>query len=159
LSPAQQRLLAAGAWFAGFCSLMQGAQAQAVGAKDIARCATITADSDRLACYDGLARSTPTEARAPAVPPPQHPDQSFGMIKPRADKSPEPSRMEAKILDVTTDSHGSVTVHLGNGQTWTLDDGPVLLRAGDAIVIKRASLGSFLMTTPTNRVYRVRRLR
>jgi hypothetical protein len=50
-------------------------------------------------------------------------------------------------------------VHLGNGQTWTLDDGPVLLRAGDTIVIKRAALGSFLMTTPTNRVYRVRRLR
>jgi hypothetical protein len=159
LSPAQQVLLASGVCFAAYSSLMQGAQAQAVSAKELARCATITADSDRLACYDGLARSTPTEARAPAVPPPEHPDQSFGMMKPPADKPPDASRMEAKILDVATDSHGSVTVHLGNGQTWTLDDGPVLLRAGDTIVIKRAALGSFLMTTPTNRVYRVRRLR
>ena len=158
MSPARQLLFAAGVCFAGFCARMQGAQAQMVSAKDIARCATITTDSDRLACYDGLARSTPTGARAPAVPPPEHPDQSFGMIKPPADKPPEPSRMEAKVLGVTTDSRGAVTVQLDNGQTWTLDDGPVLLRAGDAIVIKRAALGSFLMTTPTNRVYRVRRL-
>jgi hypothetical protein len=161
LSPARQLLLAAGVWLAGYTSLMQDAEAQAVSAKDLARCAAIAADPDRLACYDRLARSAPTEARAQAVAQPQAqpPEQSFGMIKPPADKPPEPSRMEAKVLDVTTDSRGAVTAHLDNGQAWTLDDGAVMLRAGDAIVIKRAALGSFLMTTPTNRVYRVRRLR
>lgn len=79
------------------------------------------------------------------------------MIKPPADKPPEPSRMETKVLEVRADSRGAV-VQLDNGQTWALDDGPVMLRAGDTIVIKRAALGSFLMTTPTSRVYRVRRL-
>lgn len=67
--------------------------------------------------------------------------------------------MEAKVLEVLADSHGGTLVRLDNGQTWTLEDGPAILRAADAIVIKRAALGSFLMTTPTGRVYRVRRLR
>jgi len=158
VTPAKRVLLAAGAYFA--CSpLMPPAHAQAVTAKDFARCATITADPERLACYDQLARIGPTAARAPATPTPQHDDQSFGMVKPPASTPPEPSRMEAKVLEVATDARGAPVLRLDNGQSWTLDEGPAVLRVGDAIVIKRAALGSFRMTTPTGRVYQVRRLR
>jgi hypothetical protein len=137
---------------------MRDSQAQAVSVKDIARCATITADAERLACYDRLARSNTVERQAPALPQPEHSEQTFGMNKPPADKPPEPARMEAKVLEVAMDSRGAVILRLDNGQSWALDDGPAIVRSGDAIVIKRAALGSYLMTTSTGRIYRARRL-
>jgi hypothetical protein len=158
LRPAQQLLLAAGVCIAGYSSLMRDSQAQTVSAKDIARCATITADAERLSCYDQLARNSHTEGQAAAPAPPEHSDQSFGMRQLPTAKPPGPSRLEAKVLEVATDSRGAVVVKLDNDQTWTLEDGLAILRAGDAIVIKRAALGSFLMMTPTGRIYRARRL-
>jgi hypothetical protein len=158
LRRAQLLLLAAGVCIAGYSSLMRDSQAQAVSAKDIARCATITADAERLSCYDQLARNSHTEGQVPAAPPPEQSAQSFGMSKLPTAKPLGPSRLDAKVLNAATDSRGQVVVQLDNDQTWTLEDGPAILRAGDAIVIKRAALGSFLMTTPTGRIYRVRRL-
>jgi hypothetical protein len=131
-----------------------------VSAEDIARCATITVDGERLTCYDRLARAKVPEGHALAAPPSEqeHPDQSFGVVKPSTLKPPGLSRIEAKILEVT-EARGVVAARLDNDQTWIIDDGPAVLRAGDSIVIKRAALGSFLMSTPTKRVYRVQRLR
>jgi hypothetical protein len=145
--------------FAAFASFMRAGQAQVVSAVDLARCATIPADANRLACYDQLARSNPTAGRASAAPPPAQPTQSFGMTKPPASKPPEPSRMEARVIGISRDSRDTAVVKLDNDQTWAIDDDPGMLRTGDAIVIKRAALGSFSMSTPTGRVYRARRLR
>jgi len=147
--------------FAGFASVMPAGQAQVASAVNLARCAAIPGDADRLACYDQLARNHPGTAATSAAPPvqpvqPETPGQSFGR-PPLASKPPEQSRIQAKVVDMTTDSRGTI-VKLDNDQTWTIDDGPAMVRAGDAIVIKRAALGSYLMSTPTNRVYRVRRL-
>lgn len=151
-------MLAAGVCVAGLASLMPQGRAQGESAPDLAHCAAIPVDADRLACYDRLARNNPTADRSSSAPPSERPDQSFGMTKPPSSKPPEPSRIEAKVFGITTDSRGTTVVKLDNEQTWTIDDGPAMLRAGDAVVIKRAALGSFLMTTPTSRIYRVRRL-
>jgi len=40
---------------------------------------------------------------------------------------------------------------------WSFTAADALLRAGEAVTIRRASLGSFLMTTPSHRTYRVQR--
>jgi hypothetical protein len=50
-------------------------------------------------------------------------------------------------------------VVLDSGQTWTVMDNDGRLAAGDAVTIKRAALGSFLMLTPSNHRYRVRRVK
>jgi hypothetical protein len=47
-----------------------------------------------------------------------------------------------------------------NGQTWEYEeDGDYLLAIGDSVTIRRASLGSFLLVTPSKLVHRVRRIR
>jgi hypothetical protein len=49
---------------------------------------------------------------------------------------------------------------LDNGQTWEYeDDGDYLLAVGDSVTIRRASLGSFLLITPSKLIHRVRRIR
>jgi hypothetical protein len=52
-----------------------------------------------------------------------------------------------------------MTVTLEGGASWQLlDDGDALLAAGDTVTITRAVFGSYLMSTPTKRTHRVRRL-
>jgi hypothetical protein len=52
-----------------------------------------------------------------------------------------------------------MTVTLDGGALWELvDDSDPLLAVGDTVTIKRAALGSYLMSTPTKRTHRVRRL-
>jgi len=152
-------LIAVSACIAGYCALTPNATALAVSTEAMARCATIPADAERLTCYDRLARGGAPTDQAPMTPPPERPSQSFGNVKPPTIKPQGPSHMEAKVVDIKTDSRGDALVQLDNDQTWTVEDSPAVLQAGDAIVIKRAALGSFLMTTPTKRVYRVRRVR
>jgi hypothetical protein len=48
---------------------------------------------------------------------------------------------------------------LDSGQTWTVLDDDGRVSAGDAVTIKKATLGAFLMMTPSHHSYRVRRLR
>jgi len=155
LKPAQKILLAAGISLAQYL-MMPDAWAQTVSAADFARCTTITADAERLSCYDQLGRSVPSTVGTPPTAAP--PVRSFGMTKPPADRPPEPSRMEAKVREVT-DARAGIVLQLDNDQTWVIDELSAIVRTGDAVVIKRAALGSFMMSTPTNRVYRVRRLR
>jgi len=61
------------------------------------------------------------------------------------------------VAAVTTDRLGKAHVRLDNGQVWSFTAPEVLLRAGEAVTIRRAALGSFLMTTPSHHTYRVQR--
>jgi len=67
--------------------------------------------------------------------------------------------IEAHISIVSSDQLGQTFIVLDSGQTWTVLDNDGRLRSGDAITIKRAATGSFLMMTPSNHSYRVRRLK
>jgi hypothetical protein len=46
---------------------------------------------------------------------------------------------------------------LDNDQRWAVEDNDGRLSVGDAVRIKRAAMGSFLMITASNHTYRVRR--
>jgi hypothetical protein len=69
-----------------------------------------------------------------------------------------PKSIAAHISTVSSNQIGQTLVVLDSGQTWTVMDNDGRLSEGDAVTIKRAALGSFLMRAPSNHTYRVRRL-
>jgi len=145
-----------------------------VPASALETCAAIAAPASRLACYDQLVGrpATAQEPSAPlaAVTPPgaagrapaaaaAAPQQSFGLY---AAEHPAPatgSLLSAKVLEVRPSVNGHATVVLEGGQMWELEEPDALLASGDAITIRRAALGSFLMNTAQGRTHRVHRLR
>jgi hypothetical protein len=70
-----------------------------------------------------------------------------------------PKSIAAHISIVSSDRLGRTLVVLDSGETWSVMDNDGRLSSGDAVTIKRAALGSFLMMTPSNHRYRVRRLK
>jgi hypothetical protein len=125
-------------------------------AGDLAHCAAIASPDERLACYDTLA------GRAPAPQPRAAPkgDKAFGLTKPVPAAAPEvPELIQARVTKVNDGgfNNASVYVVLDNGQTWTVEAPDVRLKAGDAVTIKRAALGSYLLISGKHS-YRVRRL-
>jgi hypothetical protein len=85
--------------------------------------------------------------------------QDFGLAPRPLKVAPKgPESIKAVVDRLTEDRLGNVYVVLDDGQTWTFTDSDQQLRPGDSVTIKRAALGSFLMTTPSRRSYRVRRL-
>jgi hypothetical protein len=150
----------------------------------MARCASIQAPESRLSCYDTLAHrpadkvpamvakiapvgATPTPATsAPAVQAPTTvaaiaaDPQNFGLTAVQTHTAElGPKSQSAHVSIVSSDQSGRTLVVLDSGQTWTVLDPDGRLSSGDAVTIKRAALGSFLMVTPSNHSYRVRRLK
>jgi hypothetical protein len=70
-----------------------------------------------------------------------------------------PKSISAHIDAVSAGQSGQSTIVLDSGQTWTVLDDDGRVSAGDAVTIKKATLGAFLMMTPSHHSYRVRRLR
>ena len=139
-----------------------GCAAPPGSADDMARCAAITAADERLACYDARAKpKSPEPQGAPAVAarPARKPDDaaSFGVVRRTLVSEPGPKQIGAVVTGLSVDRQGSVLVSLDNGQSWTVKDADARLSAGDAVTIRRAALGSFLMTTPSRHTYRVQR--
>lgn len=104
------------------------------------------------------AAAAPAQAPA-AVPNPADP-KNFGLSAAQqhtADLGPK--SIAAHISIVSSNQAGQTVVVLDSGQTWTVMDNDGRLTSGDAVTIKRAALGSFLMMTPSNHSYRVRRVK
>ena len=158
---------------AGSCPCVAGTH-PAVDPAEFARCARIDAADERLACYDGLGRpvktppvaAAPTSAAADKAPAPEKSSaqapaaggvHAFGLTRHEAPPPAPPDVVRAQVAVVTTDRLGKVHVRLDNGQVWSFTAADALLRAGEAVTIRRASLGSFLMTTPSHHTYRVQR--
>ena len=154
--------------------LWLGAPLASAASADLARCATIAAPDARLACYDQLAgrpadaAGTPTAGRMPEKPasanaatPTAPTAQEFGLAQAQAHPAPRgPDAIEAQVEGINTSANGHASVMLDNGQTWFVtDEDSLVLTTGDRIKIRRAALGSFLMTTPSKRAYHVRRTR
>ena len=66
--------------------------------------------------------------------------------------------LEGRVTGVGRSVSGRMTVSLEGGALWELFEADPLLAAGDAVIITRATLGSYLLRTPTGRTHRVRRL-
>ena len=148
-------------------------------------CARLTADAQRLACYDRLARtesapaaaadksanrpgpatavaaptaaasSRPAAGSAPAAAPP---GSSFGLYAAEHPKPAVANSLEAPITAVGQSASGHTTVSLEGGAVWELDEPDPLLQVGDVVTIARAALGSYIMHTPSRRIHRVHRL-
>jgi hypothetical protein len=145
-------------------------------------CATIADDSARLACYDeafgrpagaGSANPAAPAAAAPAaavaVDPAAKAREDFGLSEaakqarePSQDRPVVPTSVTGKVVQLTRSAlTGEATVTLDNGQVWTEVEAysGIVLRKGDVVTIRKASLGSFLLVTPRNVATRVRRLK
>ena len=86
------------------------------------------------------------------------PQQSFGLYAAEHPAPPTGSSLSAKVLEIRPGANGHATVVLEGGQVWELEEPDALLTSGDAITIRRAALGSFLMNTAQGRTHRVHRL-
>lgn len=161
-------------------SLPLAAQAVVTPVEDIAHCATISADADRLACYDTLARrlasnpppkaplaaSAPQAAQAPVArsapaAPAAQTAETFGLTPAQQHiEYSGPTSIQAHITKLTPDvATGSAMAILDNAQSWKIANDDGALRVGDLVTIKRAALGSFMLWSPSNHSYHARRLR
>lgn len=161
------------------------ARVRAADDADLARCAAIIAADARLACYDRLVGrrdgdansvSGPASLRvageahtaAPVVllaPPRSAPsaaptEEEFGLTRVQVHTAQkEMQAIQAKIRQVSADRTGQFFCELDNGQTWTFTEEDVRLAPGDTVTIKRASLGSFTMLTPSHHSHKTRRIK
>ena len=176
MSPLRASLPALPAAILGAAALagVQAAEAP-VPASALHACAVISSPGERLACYDQLAGrasaapSSPEPAGRAGLPPTTAappsssaaaPTGSFGLYHAEHPAAPPPATsLTARIVGMGSAANGHPTVALEGGQLWELDDRDALLANGDAVTIRRAAFGSFLMTTSTGRTLRVHRLR
>lgn len=70
-----------------------------------------------------------------------------------------PQMITANISILSSNQKGETFVVLDNGQTWSLTDNDGWLATGQAVKIKKAAMGSYLMLIPSNHSYHVRRLK
>lgn len=143
--------------------MLPSARAAPAVSAEMTRCAAIAAPDERLACYDALAKpklpDAPTSPGDAVRPKSSATDtQSFGLSPLQLPATPEgPKLITALVTRVTVDRAGNVLVSLDNGQSWTFNDQDALFRPGDSVTIRRAALGSFLLTAG-RRSYRARRV-
>lgn len=131
-------------------------------------CSRIQKNAERLACYDRavayLGQPAGQQTAAPS------PETSFGLQasvpQPPAaaretTKDDEVTSITARVTKVSADREGKKVLELDNGQTWRElnKSGYLSIEIGDEITITRAALGSFMMSAPNSRPFRVRRVR
>jgi hypothetical protein len=118
------------------------------------------------AASSGTKKQTPpaptaTAATPAASTPAPGTAEAFGLYKaehPAAPKSPV-ATVKGKVVDLKYDAYGRETISLEGGAVWQLAGSDALLAKGDEVTIKRATMGSYLMTTSAGREHRVKRLR
>ncbi|HNP62719.1 MAG TPA: hypothetical protein PKH39_02230 [Woeseiaceae bacterium] len=140
-------------------------------------CRRIQDVATRVACYDNLVDLQIPEDSAKRPDPIPHieandidkvPDAQslFGKNDAEAKRIVETSlaidpivQIEADVVDVRKSALRKLTVVLDNGQTWRqLDNQSMPLKSGETVVIREASLGSFLMEKKSgSRSIRVKR--
>jgi hypothetical protein len=130
-------------------------------------CLRLTDRSQRLDCYDALF-GRPADQRAPA-PESQAPaiaEETFGLTQQQIDSrapesaAPKTDSIASSVAELKRAQDGKFTVKLANGQVWTQIEinTSAVPRIGDAVTIRRAAMGSFLLVTPRGSATRVRRL-
>lgn len=106
----------------------------------------------------------PTSAprAAQAAPSPGDRPENFGLSKGQLSaagvKDEGIQSIQAHVSELPGDQFRSSYVVLDNGQTWKSTDGDMGLRVGEAVTIRRAALGSYMLTSDSRHSYHVRRL-
>jgi hypothetical protein len=168
----------------GVCAVGTAFAATPLGALQdaLAQCAAIAGRDERLGCFDALASqqhpaSAPAAAAAataarsaavpaervrsvPAVPAESERPEDFGLEPAQRGQTEQHlSSITARVSGFSHSKQGKIQADLDNGQAWELDEADPLLAPGDAVTIRRATLGSYLLITPSKRSHRVRRTR
>lgn len=164
--------------------LLSGSMAAAQGAATARECASIADDPARLACYDaafgrpgGQAGPSTTAVPAPAPAPAAgvatatataaKAREEFGLTEVEK-QARDPAKAEAQSESITGRvaglgyrPTGELIVTLDDGQVWhQIESGrSVVLKPGDEVTIRKASLGSYLLVTPKRIAVRVRRIK
>lgn len=143
--------------------------------EQVYQCANISDEGQRLACYDaavGRLRQAQTSGDLVAVDREQAREverEAFGFSLPSLPRifgnstsengEPEFAEMQMTIDRVVMRRDGTATFYMNNGQVWTQIDNenPRNARAGGQVTIRRAALGSFLMSLRNGPALRVRR--
>lgn len=124
-------------------------------------CQAITADADRLACYDraAAALSSSVEKKEVIVLDQQEVKKTkrslFGFTLPKIglfsdnDKdreTPEFTQIETTIKGVRGLGYGKFSFTIDDGAVWqTTEAGPMMPKPGDTVLIKKAALGSYFI--------------
>jgi hypothetical protein len=157
--------------------------AQAASSDAPQRCAEISDDFARLACYDAIFRkpaasAASTAAPAAAVAPAAggtvaasvaaSPEADFGLTE-AAKRARDPQKAQQEVPESITSAvaavgrrpAGELTVTLENGQVWTqvMVDQRARVAVGDTVTIKKAALGSHLLVTQGRYATRVQRVK
>jgi hypothetical protein len=129
-------------------------------------CSDINDEAQRLACYDGAVgrlREAQTSGSLVAVDRTQVQEierEAFGFSLPslpqifrNRGESTEGTvaEMQLTVERVVPRGDGTATFYMSNGQVWTQLDGMNArhVRAGREVTIRRATLGSFMMSVPS----------
>lgn len=143
----------------------------------LTECRQIEGIAERVVCYDKIVDShfpTDSSDRVEITAPPEAtqsnlvPDAQslFGTNDAEAKRLVETSlaieqisEIEAIITDVRRSSNKKLTVTLDNGQVWhQLDSQRMPLKSGEAVIVRKASLSSYLMEKQSgSRSIRVKR--
>ncbi len=138
----------------------------------LADCRKVADDSARLACFDAAAGALEqAEAKGDIVvvdraQAQQVRRQAFGFSLPslsvfdRGDKPEQVDSIESKITAVRADPTGKWVLKLEDGSTWTqIDVGSPSIRpkAGMPVKVRKATMGSFLLSVDGQRAFRARR--
>lgn len=127
-------------------------------------CAAIADAGARLACYDAL--FPPTAGNDRPVASPASSDE-FGLsaaqrLERRGEPAArEPGALEATIVRVQPLRDGHTLVELDTGAMWRVTEraAPTALRAGKAVRIRPAAMGTFLLTPENGAALRAKRER
>lgn len=123
--------------------------AEAAAASDPKACVAVEDAAARLACYDAAFERAPVAA-ADAV------TTEFGMndrLRREKDgggssKDTAPAEISASVATASRNPQGYYTLDLDNGQRWYVSEAAPAqaFRQGDIVTIRRAALGSYLLT-------------
>jgi len=128
-----------------------------LAAPDWQSCKKITADLERLSCYDRYANSVSGKAGKPDM---DAQKTAFGLAK--TSSTDELQDISSPIIKTEKTSHGKRIIHLKNQQVWRqLESGSQpRLKPGDVVTIRRGALGSYILEKQdSNRSLRVKRIR
>jgi hypothetical protein len=111
--------------------------------------------------------ATSSVPAAPADTAKSSPRDEFGLSEQEkrarapVDEPREPDSITGRIAKVGARPTGELVLTFEDGQVWTQVqvEKPLRLKAGDQVTIRRASLGSYLLVTPSKVSTRVRRVK
>lgn len=157
-------------WVIALLTGSASAAAADESADQLRACVSEPDDGRRLDCYDrAMGRQTapmPTgQSAKPPETPPLSAEDRFGLNaeqarrKQNAEQEPELERVVSTVTKLAQRPQGELVMTLANGQVWAQKQALSFeVDIGDAVTIKAAALGSFIMSTASGRSTRVTRI-